>query len=228
MRRKNIRQMFEKVGAIITGDHFVYTSGQHGSAYVNKNALYPHTHEISRLCKIIAEYFADNDVDIVVAPATGGVILSQWVAYHLSEIIGYEVLSIHAEKAKTPGSPLWHISCGLNLIWKRIPIAGHESKEYFVIKRGYENLISKKRILFVDDVLTTGGSIKKLIKVVKSLNGEVIGLGVLCNRSGVALKDLVNLHRTFSLLNVNLKTWDPDDCPLCAQDVPINKSFGKI
>ena len=45
MNDSEIVQILKKIGAVITGDHFVYTSGKHGSVYINKDALYPHTKE---------------------------------------------------------------------------------------------------------------------------------------------------------------------------------------
>jgi len=98
MNEQEVLAILGKVGAIITKSHIVYTSGKHGRTYVNKDALYPHTAETSRLCRTIAERFASDGVEVVIAPAIGGVILSQWTAYHLTEIAGYEVLGTYAEK----------------------------------------------------------------------------------------------------------------------------------
>ena len=77
MNEQEVLQVLGKVGAVITGSHIVYTSGKHGTAYANKDAVYPHTAETSRLCQAIAERFADDKVEVVIAPAIGGVILSQ-------------------------------------------------------------------------------------------------------------------------------------------------------
>ena len=63
--------ILRKIGAVITDDHFVYTSGKHGSVYINKDALYPHTAETSEVCRIMAEIFKDKEVEAVVGPALG-------------------------------------------------------------------------------------------------------------------------------------------------------------
>ena len=96
----------------------------------------------------------------------------------------------------------------------------------FVIKRGYDKLIAGKNILVVEDVLTTGGSVRKVIEAVRALGGNVIGLGVLCNRGGVTAQDVANAL-IFALVNVKMDAWSPVDCPLCAQGVPINTNVGK-
>lgn len=201
MNEQEILQMLGDVGAIITDSHIVYTSGRHGSAYVNKDAVYPHTVETSRLCRTIAERFSDMGVEVVIAPAVGGVILSQWTAHHLTEMNGSEVLGVYAEKS--------------------------EDGQTFVIKRGYDGLVAGKRVLVVEDVLTTGGSARKVIEATRAAGGEVVGLGVLCNRGGVTPQDVANPPELFALVNVTLKSWDEAECPLCEQGVPINTEIGK-
>lgn len=204
MNEQEVLQVLGKVGAVITDSHIVYTSGKHGTAYVNKDAVYPHTKKTSRLCEAIALHFAGDDVDVVIAPAIGGVILSQWTAHHLTEmtkLFGREVLGVYAEKAETGDA--------------------------FVIKRGYDKIVAGQNVLVVEDVLTTGGSAKKVIEAVRALGGKVIGLGVLCNRGGITPEDVGNPPKLFALVNVKLDAWDEAECPLCAQGVPINTDVGK-
>ena len=63
----NALRVLGHVGAVLTNDHFVYTSGKHGSAYVNKDAIYPHTNETSFLCSLFAN--TSQSVPRAVAPA---------------------------------------------------------------------------------------------------------------------------------------------------------------
>lgn len=201
MNEQEVLQVLGKVGAVIVDSHFVYASDKHGAAYVNKDAVYPHTKETSDLCQAIAEQFVDDGVEVVIAPAIGGVILSQWTAYHLSEITGREVFGIYAEKA--------------------------EGGDAFIIKRGYDKLVRGRNILVVEDVLTTGGSAKKVVEATRALGGNIVGLGVLCNRGGVTPQDVANPPKLFALVNVKLDAWDEAECPLCAKGVPINTDVGK-
>jgi len=201
MNEQEVLQVLGKVGAVITDSHIVYTSGKHGAAYVNKDAVYPHTTETSRLCRAIAEQFADDKVEVVIAPAIGGVILSQWTAYHLTEMNGYEVFGVYAEKS--------------------------EGGDAFVIKRGYDKLIAGKNVLVVEDILTTGGSAKKVVEVTRAIGGNVVGLGVLCNRGEITPQDVADVPKLTSLVNVKLDAWDEATCPLCEQNVPVNTDVGK-
>ena len=201
LSKEEIARIFAGTKAIITSSHVVYKSGKHGSAYVNKDAIYPHTMQISLLCQEIARRFASDGVEVVVAPAVGGVILSQWVAYHLTIISGSQVLGIYADKA--------------------------EDGQSFVIKRGYDKVATGKNVLVVEDVLTTGDSAKKVIEVIRTLRGRVIGLGVLCNRGQVTEADVASIPRLTALLNVELDTYDEEACPLCQRGIPINTDVGK-
>ena len=195
--------LLEKVGAIVNG-HFILTSGGHAAVYVNKDALYPRTLITANLCRAIAEAFSRDRVEAVIAPAIGGVILSQWVAFHFTQLSGRharrEVFALYAEKAEG-GS--------------------------FVIGRGYDKFLPGRRVLVVEDVLTTGGSAKKVVELARAAGGKVIGLGVLCNRGGVTPHDVGDVPQLFALTNIPLEVWMEGDCPLCKQGVPVNTDIGK-
>ena len=99
-------------------------------------------------------------------------------------------------------------------------------KEVFVIKRGYDRLVSARRVLVVEDVLTTGGSAEKTVESVRAANGIVVGLAALCNRGGVTPQMVGNVPKMFALASVTLETWSEAECPLCAQGIPVNVSVG--
>lgn len=203
MNNASIMKIFHDAGAIITDSHLVYTSGRHGKAYVNKDALYLHPQSTAALCKEMAAQYDANSIDVVVGPTIGGVILSQWVAYHLNTMRSEgEVLSVYAEEIVEDG----------------------EKKRIF--KRGYDLTLPNKNILVVEDILTTGGSARKVIEAIRSSGGKVIGLSVLCNRGGITEADMsgVPIH---SLASVTLDSWDESECPLCEQNIPVNVSIGK-
>ena len=64
--------ILKKTKAILTDDHFVGTSGKHFATYINKDALYPHTKETSRIGELFAEKNKHLEIDVVAAPALGG------------------------------------------------------------------------------------------------------------------------------------------------------------
>ena len=218
------------VSAILTG-HFVCTSRRHGLVYVDKDRLYPHTWDTADLCRAIAARFVDEGVDAVAAPEKGGIILSQWVAYHLTGILKREVLAFYAEKEEVSvlkTDRTTSVSVGSGVVDLQ---PGEEiliRKPSFVIKRGgAREHISGKRILVVEDVLTTGGSARKVIEAVLAMGGVVVGLGVLWNRGGVTVEALGNPPKVEALVSKRYDDWPEDACQLCAQGVPVNTDAGK-
>jgi orotate phosphoribosyltransferase len=203
MNNETIMQVLTKVGAVITNSHIVYTSERHGNAYINKDALYMHTEETSQLCKAMASQYNADEIDVVIGPIIGGVVLSQWVAHHLNNKRNSgETLSLYAEKE------------------------GEGEEKKLVIKRGYDAYIPGKNVVIVEDVLTTGGSAKKVIESVRALGGNVIALSALCNRGGIKPSDIgdVPIH---SLVRLTMESWAEQDCPLCKEKIAINTNVGK-
>lgn len=84
-------------------------------------------------------------------------------------------------------------------------------------QRGF-NIAPGQRVLVVDDVLTTGGSITDVLTAVRDLGGEPVGVAVLIDRSGGKIDFGVPL---FACLKLDLPTYAPDECPLCDQGVPL-------
>jgi orotate phosphoribosyltransferase len=86
-------------------------------------------------------------------------------------------------------------------------------------RRGFE-LASGERVLVVDDIMTTGGSVQETIDAVRGAGAQVVGAAVLVDRSGGAASLDVPLH---TLWTVDIPTYAPGDCPQCAEGVPLTK-----
>lgn len=195
---KDILTILKSVGAVLTDSHFVGTSGLHFDTYVNKDFLYPHTKETSEVCKILAEKFKDAEIEVVVGPALGGIILSQWTAHHLSEIYGKEVLGIYTEKSPDGGQ---------------------------IFTRGYENYVKGKRVLLVEDIVTTGGSLLKTAKTVQEAGGKIVSTCAMVNKNKDIEKEISGVPFV-ALSNLFIPTYEADVCPLCKNNVPINTKVG--
>lgn len=222
MNHDDILALIKSTGAIITGSHLVYTSGRHGATYINKDYLYEDPDIVSGLCREVARRFLDESVDAVVGPAVGGVILSTWTAHCLGELKSFKasqrvsVLSLFAEKETVA------IPDPFSQMRKGFLETGR-----FVLNRGYGDLVEGKQVLVVEDVLTTGGSVRKVVEAVRRHGGNVVGVGALCNRGGVTAHDVGDVPRLDALVNISLESWDAESCPLCAKKVPINTAVGK-
>jgi orotate phosphoribosyltransferase len=203
MNDPKIMQILADIRAIITDSHFVYSSGRHSSVYINKDALYMHTKVISSLCQIMARPYNADQIDIVVGPVLGGIVLSQWVTHHLNATRSSgETLAVYAEKE------------------------GEGADRKFFFYREYDKHIPGKNVLVVEDVLTTGGSARQVIELVRMHGGNVVGLSALCNRGGVQPENVggIPIH---TLITITLETFSEAECPFCKRQIPINTDLGK-
>lgn len=191
-------EILEKVGAILKNDHFIGTSGLHLDTYLNKDALYPHTEETSEVCKMFAEKYKDKNIDTVVAPALGGIILSQWTAYHLSNICGKEIFGVYTEKTVDGGQ---------------------------IFTRGYDSYVRGKNILVLEDNVLTGGSVKKVVDVVKNAGGNIVGVCAMVNRNKEVTSDSIGAPFD-ALAHFYLPSYKPEECPMCKNGVPVNMKVG--
>jgi orotate phosphoribosyltransferase len=87
------------------------------------------------------------------------------------------------------------------------------------LRRGFQ-IAAGEKVLVVEDVVTKGGRVRETIAIVRSSNGEVVGVGALVDRSAGALKLGVRME---SLLTLEIETFDPALCPLCKVGEPLVK-----
>ena len=87
------------------------------------------------------------------------------------------------------------------------------------LRRGF-TVSKSERVLVVEDVVTTGGSVKEVIALLRGMGTEIAGVGSIVDRSagtvdfGVAFRSLVSM---------DIKSWDEGECPLCRDGKPIIK-----
>ena len=101
---------------------------------------------------------------------------------------------------------------------------GTESSGTVRILKDLDVDIAGKNVLIVEDIVTTGGSVKEVVDVVREHRGIPVGVGMLVDRSGgKAVFDIP----VQALLHLDVPTYDPEACPLCAQSIPITKRGSK-
>lgn len=190
--------LFRASGAFREG-HFQLKSGRHGDAYVEKFAVLSDPAATSELCGYWAARVRDEaSVDLVAGPTTGGVIL----AFETARQLG--VRSIFAEEVRA-GDGATH----------------REFRRGFTIAPG-------ERVLLVDDILTTGGSLLAMIPAVEALGGEIVECAVMVDRSGgrttLTSPTTGRVYPLRSLWQLDLPTYEPGPatCPRCAADDPLH------
>jgi orotate phosphoribosyltransferase len=183
--------------AILEDDHFVYDSGEHGSGWIDKDAIYPHTTRTAALCRLLAAAVRPLNAEVVCGPATGGLIIAQWTAHSLG------ALAVFGEHDRPAGGAL----------------VGS-----FLLRRGYDRLVAGRRVVVVDDVVSTGLSVRQMAAAVRSAGGEVVGVAALVTR-GNADADAIGVEPFITLLEYDIPSWPAAGCPLCRQGVPVNTRY---
>ena len=192
-------RIFRDAGAFREG-HFLLKSGRHGDAYVEKFQVLQDPAATSELCGFFATHGRGGDgetlVDLVAGPTTGGVIL----AFETARQLG--VRSLFAEEVRDDDGTL-----------------RREFRRGFRIEPG-------ERVLLVDDILTTGGSLLAMLPAVEAMGGEIIECTVLVDRSGgrqtLTSPATGRVYPLRSLWQLDLPTYEAGaaTCPLCAEGTP--------
>lgn len=184
MTKEEVLKIFQDTGAMLTG-HFKLTSGRHSNRYFQCAQVLQHPEHCGKLCAELARRFAGKQVETVVGPAMGGIIVSYEVAR------GVGARSIFAERENGTMS----------------------------LRRGF-TIRPGEKVLVVEDVITTGGSVAEVIELVRRSGGEVVGVGVLVNRSGGKADLGLPIE---ALLETSVESYDPEFCPLCREGIPAVK-----
>lgn len=85
------------------------------------------------------------------------------------------------------------------------------------LRRGFA-IAPGERVLVVEDVVTTGGSVREVLDVVTAVGGEVVGVALLVDRSGGTVDFGVPVE---ALLTLKVEAYPPDQCPLCRDGLPL-------
>lgn len=191
MTEQEVKELLIKTSAIMEG-HFLLTSGLHSPMYVEKFNVLQHPQYTEKLCQELAKRFADKNIQTVVGPMTGGILL----AHEVGKSLGTRAIFTERVDGK------------------------------MAFRRGF-SLAKGERVLIVEDIVTTGGSVKEVIDVVKSEGAIPVGVGLLVDRSGGKANFGDVPHE--ALLKLDVQTYKPEECPLCHDNVPMTKrgSTGK-
>lgn len=182
MQNEEVIDVFRKAGALLEG-HFIYASGRHGSRFLQAARVLQFPEHTERLCAAVAALFKDDNIQLVVGPATGGIILAYETSRHL------HCRAAFSEKEE----------------------GGMAVRRGFSVPKGI-------RVLVVEDIITTGGSVKKTIDHLRERGAEVVGVGALIDRSGGnATFDC----RFEALSQLHLESFPPDAVPEALMKIPV-------
>lgn len=183
-----VLELFHRTGAYLKG-HFLLTSGLHSPEYLQCAKVLQHPEYSERIGQAMGEAFARLDsrkIDVVAAPAMGGL------------IIGHEV-------ARALGA--------------RFIFTERDPSGKMILRRGFAVHPTETAVV-VEDVITTGGSSREVIEILRDEGVEVVAAGSIIDRSG-GRADLG--VRRIALATLNVVVYAPDACPMCHQGFPLTK-----
>jgi orotate phosphoribosyltransferase len=201
-----VEALFRQAGAYRDG-HFKLKSGRHGDRYIEKFEVLQWPDRVSELVRLMIDRVPYSNgrpaVDVVVGPTVGGVIL----AYEAARQLG--VRGLFAEE-----------------------VADETGATHRQLRRGFA-IQSGERVMLVDDVITTGGSLLAMLPVVEEAGGELVEICVLVDRSG-GIADIESpasgrRYLVDALWSLSLPTYEPGaaTCPGCA-DAMLLKTPGSL
>lgn len=179
---EGVLEALKDAGAILHG-HFQLTSGRHSDTYVQCARVLEDPALTTRLAEAMAAKVADERIDVVAAPAVGGIIIGFAVAQALG------VKFIFSERQNG------------TMVFRRC----------FSIEPG-------QRVLVVEDVVTTGGSVAEVVALVQAAGGEVAAVTSLIDRGG----EKVFGERYLPLLRLEVESVEPAGCAQCAAGTPLD------
>ncbi len=179
---EKVLRIYRNAGALLEG-HFRLRSGKHSSIFLQTAAVLQYPEYAAALCGELASRTRVEQVDVVIGPAIGGVIM----AYETARELGARALF------------------------------GEKKDQGMFLRPGFD-IQARERVLVVDDVLTTGGSIRKIIDLVHANDASVISIACFIDRSKGTVKLGVPIQ---SLATLDIPNYEVADCPLCAEGVEL-------
>lgn len=189
------RGIILRTGAYLTNDHFVLPSGRHAQEYVEKALATTEPSFTEGLGDVIAKHFAVEPIDLVLTTGYG------------ASLLGHCVARAHPLRPRFIYANKQRNGSGVSQV-----LLPREFRQYFA---------GHPKVLIVEDILTTGETVKGLIELVKSLGGTVVGIGTLWRRS----RKVKFKFPLFTLVDREFPTYAPKDCPMCRRGMPINQEF---
>jgi orotate phosphoribosyltransferase len=182
---------------VLKSGHFVLSSGDHSDTYFNKREILKDPLITRELAKVLSEKYFDDGIDVVVGIAIGAIPLGCAVAVELSKLQKRKVYSIWVEKE------------------------GNQ----FIFPQTWGGLLLGKKTLIIEDVVSTGSAVKKVIELVKNEGGLISGVGVILNRGSLTSNDFGKI-RLEGIISYPISTYKPTACKLCKNGVAINTEVG--
>ena len=199
MSKGQILEYLARHQAVLTNSHFVYTSGMHGTSYINMREVAHNADWMGQTGQRLAHRLHAYRADVVIGPETLGRTLAT-----------------------------------LTALWSPKPIAiwcdigddeAGEKRASFSSKLKFDRLVAGQRVAIVDDLLTTGSSIKVTAELVTEVGGEVVAGAAVVRRTPDVTAEMCGVPALEVLADVEgFATFSEGECQIfgpCSERVPM-------
>jgi orotate phosphoribosyltransferase len=177
-----VLDILKDAGAILHG-HFKLTSGRHSDTYVQCARVLESPVHTSELARGMAASVADERIDVVAAPAVGGII----IGFAVAQALGVRFIFSERQDGR------------------------------MTFRRGF-SVAPGERVLVVEDVVTTGGSVAEVVDLVRAAGADVVAIASIIDRGGPKSFD----GEFKPLLKLEVESMEPPACPQCAAGMPLD------
>ena len=184
MQSSELLTLIQKTGAMLNG-HFLLTSDRHSNIYFEKFRILENPTVLDDVCREMAKIMKNENIDLVLGAAIGGILISGGVGRHLG---------------------VKHIFC------ERV-------NGRMKLRRGF-SIAKGQRIVIVEDIITTGGSVMELIELAGEQGAEIVQVVNLVDRSS---GDVDFGVPSTALLTIPSESWGPENCTLCKQGMVMTQ-----
>lgn len=196
MNAEEVMAVLRATGAVSEG-HFRLTSGKHSDFYIQCARLMQHPEKAEPVCRALADQFRagpgaeGSDPSLAIEAVIGPATGAILMAYEVARALGPGARAMFTER----------------------------QNGVMTLRHGF-SLAPGERVLVVEDVVTTGGSVEEVVDVVKAAGAQVVGIGALVDRSGGTAKFEAPFK---ALATIATNVYEPENCPLCRQGLPAVK-----
>jgi orotate phosphoribosyltransferase len=182
--KDQILQIFKETDALLEG-HFVLTSGLHSPHYFQCAKVLQYPKYLHLLAGDIAKHYEYSEVEVVISPAVGGIV----VGTEVGRVLGVRTIFAERENGEM------------------------KLRRGFGVRKG-------ERVLVVEDVVTTGGSVEEVCGLITNAGAKLVGIGCIVDRSnGKAQFDA----KFYSVMEMDVQTYKAEEIPDSLAAVQISK-----
>jgi orotate phosphoribosyltransferase len=193
---------FHATQGVIDGSHLVLSGGSHSELYLNADRVFPDAKRMVPFYRHWKGHFFDGkggkSPEVIAGPATGGVYL-----------VGGFSQFLYAHNIK------------VGAVW-----ADKEGKEFLLERSRFAATVRGKRVLVVEDVITSGTSTMKTITAVQAAGGIVVGVACMANRRARVTAETLGVPDMKVCWQLDVPDFPADACPFCAEGRPIVTNIG--